>query len=127
MVTFDAPTREVCTLRRVRTNTPLQALVTLNDTVFVEASAGLAGRMATAAKEPAGQVRHGFRLALLREPDARETEQFLALYDKATRYYREHPGKARRMVGDTEGAPQLAPLAVVANAIMNLDEFVTKE
>ena len=127
LVTFDAPSREVCTLRRVRTNTPLQALVTLNDTVFVEASAGLARRMAAAAPDPAGQVRHGFRLALLREPDARETGQFVALHEKASRYYREHPGKARRMVGSAEEAPQLAPLAVVANALMNLDEFVTKE
>jgi hypothetical protein len=83
--------------------------------------------MAAAAPDPAGQVRHGFRLALLRDPDARETGQFVALHDKASRYYREHKTKARRMVGATEEAPQLAPLAVVANAIMNLDEFVTKE
>jgi hypothetical protein len=127
LVTFDAPSREVCTLRRVRTNTPLQALVTLNDTVFVEASAALARRMAAAAPDPAGQVRQGFRLALLRDPDARETGQLVALHEKARRYYRENPAKARRMVGSAEEAPQLAPLAVVANAIMNLDEFVTKE
>ena len=127
LVTFDAPSREVCVLRRVRTNTPLQALVTLNDTVFVEASAALARRMVAGAADPVGQVRQGFRLALLREPDARETEQFLALYDKAKRYYREQPRKARLMVGSAGDAPQLAPLAVVANAMLNLDEFVTKE
>jgi hypothetical protein len=127
LITFDAPSREVCTLRRVRTNTPLQALVTLNDTVFVEAAIGLARRMMAGAKDPAGQVRQGFRLALLREPDARETEKFLALHQKASRYYQEHPGKARRMIGSAEDAPQLASLAVVANALMNLDEFVTKE
>jgi hypothetical protein len=127
LVTFDAPSREVCVLRRVRTNTPLQALVTLNDTVFVEASVGLARRMVAVAADPAGQVREGFRLALLREPDARETERFLALYDKAKRYYREQPRKARLLVGSAEDALQLAPPAVVANALLNLDEFVTKE
>jgi hypothetical protein len=83
--------------------------------------------MMAGAKDPAGQVRQGFRLALLREPDARETEKFLALHQKASRYYQEHPGKARRMIGSAEDAPQLASLAVVANALMNLDEFVTKE
>ncbi len=127
MITFDAPTREVCVLRRVRTNTPLQALTTLNDTVFVEASGAMARRMAAAATDPARQVRHGFRLALLRDPDPREAAQFLALHDKATRYYREQPRKASFMAGPAEDAPQLAPLAVVANALLNLDEFVTKE
>jgi len=69
MLTFDAGSREVCTIRRVRTNTPLQALVTLNDPVFVEAAGGLAGRMIKAEGTVRERVARGFRLALTRLPD----------------------------------------------------------
>ena len=69
MTTFDAPNREICTVRRVRTNTPLQALVTLNDPVFIEAAQALARRMAAHGNSPEDQIRYGFRLCLARNPD----------------------------------------------------------
>src|SRR5207342_1210973 len=69
MATFDAPNREVCTVRRVRTNTPLQALVSLNDPVYIEAAQALARRMvAEGGNTPADRARHGFRLVLARPP-----------------------------------------------------------
>ena len=74
MTTFDAPNREVCTVRRTRTNTPLQALVTMNDPVYVEAAQALARRIAKAGATPADQARIGFRLCLARPPSATELQ-----------------------------------------------------
>src|SRR5438105_15939816 len=65
MATFDAPNREVCTVRRVRTNTPLQALVTLNDPVYIEAAQALARRiLSSGGATPVERARYGFRLCL---------------------------------------------------------------
>src|SRR5205085_715428 len=68
MTTFDAPNREVCTIRRNRTNTPLQALVTLNDPVYVEAAQGLARRMIQNGSSVSDRIRRGFELCLARQP-----------------------------------------------------------
>src|SRR5262249_4771018 len=70
LTTFDAPERTFCTVHRVRTNTPLQALVTLNDPVYVEAAQGLGRRMARAPGSTRDRVVHGFRLCLTRMPSA---------------------------------------------------------
>ena len=68
MATFDAPNRFVCNVRRTPTNTPLQALVTMNDPVYVEAAQSLARRMVKAGKEPEEKIAFGFRLCLTRPP-----------------------------------------------------------
>ena len=105
MITFDAPSREFCISRRIRTNTPLQALVTLNDPGFWEAAEALAQRVDDALPESAtlsDRVALGYRLALARD---------------AT------PDKLAALVELAEDAP----LSLVANTIMNLDEFLTKE
>ncbi|MDA0874296.1 MAG: PSD1 and planctomycete cytochrome C domain-containing protein [Bacteroidetes bacterium] len=102
MLTFDAPSREFCVSRRIRTNTPLQALVTLNDPAFWEAAEGLARRMEAAADSPAAQAALGYQLALGRPPSAATRATLTALAEEA-------------------------PLPVVANTIMNLDAFLTKE
>src|SRR5205085_10415669 len=72
LVTFDAPDRETCTVRRSRTNTPLQALVLLNDPTYVEASRKLAERMLREAYSEEDAIRLAFRLVLARQPETRE-------------------------------------------------------
>src|SRR5204863_3578251 len=74
MATFDAPNREVCTIRRDRSNTPLQALVTMNDPVYVEAAQALARRMIAAGKTPEEKLRDGFELCVSRAPHKMETD-----------------------------------------------------
>ena len=80
MTVFDAPSREVCTVRRSRTNTPLQALALLNDTIYVEAARKIAERaMSEGGAKPADRLTHAFRLAVARKP----TDAELTAYVKA--------------------------------------------
>lgn len=100
MVTFDAPSREVCTVRRDRTNSPLQALVTLNDPVYVEAAQALARRIAAGGATTADRARYGFRLCLARRPRQAELDQLTALYDKAYARYSKDAESAKLMATD---------------------------
>ena len=130
MLTFDSPSREFCVSRRVRTNTPLQALVTLNDPAFLEAAAGLAQRMAGPApvwKDVDHYLERGYRLALARAPDAASVGVLRTLYQQALDHYRGHPDDGETLGGPAAGGPEQAALIVVANAILNLDAFVTKD
>jgi len=131
---FDAPSREVCWERRARTNTPLQALATLNDKVFVECSAALARRMImevpTNERERAF---YGFRLCVARMPTSQELEQLLKLYRERLNSYRKDPAAARALVNGAIPAPagefadaELAAWTVIANVLLNLDETITK-
>ena len=133
MATFDAPNREVCTVRRSRTNTPLQALVTLNDPVYVEASQALARRMAGAGKERPDKIRLGVKLCLSRDPSEREVERLGRLYDDAYSRFAWDAEKARKMatepLGPAPDGSDLADLAawtVVANVLLNLDETLMR-
>lgn len=134
MATFDAPNREVCTVRRTRTNTPLQALVTLNDPVYIEAAQALARRMITAGgKTPAERLSFGFRLCLSRPPHPTEATRLLKLYEDALQRYTKNPADAQKMATDPLGAPpadmniaELAALTVVGNVLFNLDETLMK-
>ena len=92
LAAFDAPNREVCTLRRDRTNTPLQALVTLNDPVYIEAAQGLARRMAAASGSVADKVRHGFRLCVARPPSDTELNRLVQLFEAARPRFAQVPG-----------------------------------
>jgi len=131
MAAFDAPNREVCTIRRPRTNTPLQALVTLNDPVYVEAAQSLARRMVRegGSTDPERVIR-GFRLVLARHPSAVEVDRLVRLHAEALADYREKPEEARKLATEPLGAPpadlgdlpELAAWTVVANVILNLDE-----
>ena len=138
MTTFDAPNREVCTVRRPRTNTPLQALVTLNDPVFVEASQALARRMlreSAADGLRAGTAeqcaRRGFRLVLARQPLLTEVERLIVLQAQARQAFEHDMESAKKMATDPIGEvprdlhvdiADLAAWTVVANVILNLDE-----
>jgi len=133
MTTFDAPNREVCVVRRSRTNTPLQALVTLNDPVYVEAAQGLARRIAAAGGDRDAKIRQGFRLALSRDPTEAESGRLVRLHESALAGFRADPEAARKMATDPLGpAPagsdpaDLAAWTVVGNVLLNLDEMLMK-
>src|SRR5437667_12416135 len=82
MATFDAPSREICTMRRISTNTPLQAFVTLNDPVYVEAAQALARRIVREGGSGIeDRARCGLRLCLVRSPDHRQVDELVALYN----------------------------------------------
>ena len=120
-LTFDAPDRLLCTARRSTTNTPLQALVTLNDPVFMECAAALAARV-----EKEGdlkqQISAAFELATGAAPGAKDVDDLAALHEAALAEYR-GDAKLTKALG---GTPGKAALAVVANAILNLDSVLTK-
>ncbi len=125
LTTFDSPSREFCVTRRIDTNTPLQALVTLNDPVYIEAAHTLAERMAEAAPDKMEeQIKAGYRLAMVREIDPAKLHDLQLLYKQALDHFQNDPEAALKMTGKKN--IKLATLTVVANAIMNLDEFITK-
>jgi hypothetical protein len=133
--TFDAPDREKCTARRTLTNTPLQALVLLNDPTYVEAARALAGRILTeGGKEPGSRIRFGFRLATARRPATQEVRVLVAIARQELTQYRHDHDAARKLleVGEsrTDAAldpSELAAWTTVASIILNLDETITKE
>lgn len=122
-VTFDAPARDTCTVRRIPTNLPLQALVTLNDPVYVECAQQLA-RWAQSgdATSPETAIRRALQRALLHEPNVSDVKAMVSLYERSLEHFSAHPELA------TSLAPSAAEaaLTVVASAILNLDEFLTK-
>ncbi len=128
MLIFDAPSREFCVARRTRTNTPLQALTVLNDTVFTEVSIALAKRMVNEGKDDVKhQIAQGYNIALCHPPDSTTLDALLDLFQKSSAFYKNNPDKATEMAGTLENADKIAPLTLVASAIINQDEFLTKE
>lgn len=126
MVMFDGPSREVCTSRRVRTNTPLQALVTLNDSSFVVAARHLAPLMIAHSANVGEQIDNGYERLMYR-PIAQSKRAVLEkLYAEALTYYKAHPDEAVLLVADDRVKPETAAMTVVANALLNLDETITK-
>ncbi|HKD36104.1 MAG TPA: DUF1553 domain-containing protein, partial [Pirellulales bacterium] len=95
-MSFDAPSREYCVVRRPRTNTPLQALALLNDPVYIESAQALARRMMTESPsaDPAARLDRGFRFCLARSPQPGETSRLLALYDEELTHFRSDPKAA---------------------------------
>ncbi len=131
-MTFDATSREYCTVRRVRTNTPLQALVTLNDDAFFEGARALAARvLREAGSSDAHRATYAFRLAAARTPAPGEVSRILASYAEQLARFRGDPAAARSVVADYAvtgfDAAEQAAWTLVANAILNLDETLTKE
>ncbi len=134
MTTFDAPSRELCTVRRINTNTPLQALVTMNDPAFVEMSQALARRMIKEGGTTLnGRLARGLELALIRPAQPAEVNVLAKLYEARRSYYSTHADEALKFATDPLGpAPNgsdiadLAALTAVGNVILNLDEFITR-
>jgi hypothetical protein len=134
MALFDAPNREVCTAKRARTNTPLQALALMNDTQYVEAARALAQRTM---KECPGTVEEriawAFRLATSRKPSEQEAAVLKKLYEAQLEDYKQKPETAKELVSHGESPRdesldvcELAAWTTVASTILNLDETVTK-
>lgn len=122
-LTFDQPTREVCVARRLRTNTPLQALVTLNDPVYVESAVALAARMRREGGEDLRkQITRGYELACGSAPDKKSLTMLLDLHQRSLVRYEREPELAKKLAA----TPADAALALVANAILNLDSALTK-
>ncbi|WP_165227533.1 PSD1 and planctomycete cytochrome C domain-containing protein [Aquisphaera insulae] len=134
MATFDAPSRELCAIKRVRTNTPLQAFVTLNDPVYVEAAQALARRVVReGGSSPEDRIRYGLKLCLGRPPRDEQVEPLAALYR----------GERARFDGDTPAAIELSTVPLgplpsgmepadlaawttIANVLLNLDGVLTR-
>ena len=135
LITFDAPDREKCAARRTVTNTPLQALVLLNDPTYVEASRALAEKMIReGGSDPARRVRYAFRLATGRDPQPKEVQVLRDIESAELAEYRRHKDAALKLVGVGESkfdanvdASELAAWTAVASTILNLDETITRE
>jgi len=131
--TFDAPNRETCVIRRDRSNTPLQAFVTLNDPVFIEASQALARRLMKEASTDEARLRRAYVLCLAREPDAAEVTTLQTLLARSLQEYRADTKLAEQMATQPLGPadkgtdlPALAAWTAVSSVIMNLDEFLMR-
>ncbi len=128
-MTFDGVAREVCTSRRIRTNTPLQALVTLNDDSYIEMARHFAYRMQKeGGREIPQQISKGFEPATGRAPAEKNVQAMMKLYNESLSHFQKDKDKTCEMVGimDEHNTPETAALVVVANAMLNLDELITK-
>ena len=132
--TFDAPNREVCTVRRGRTNTPLQAFVTLNDPVFVEAAQALARKIVSeGGQSDASRLEFAYRLLLSRGPSAAESPRLIRLLADARAGFSSDRERALKMATDPIGplpnggdSIELASWSSVANVLLNLDEVLMR-
>lgn len=129
MVTFDGMPRVLCTARRIRTNTPLQALVTLNDSAYLDMARHFARRMKEeGGSDLAGQLKKGYAIATYRPLQENKMKVFEALYRKAYAEFSRDTLRTKQMLGRPDEQPDArsAALVVVANAILNLDELIMK-
>jgi len=134
MVSFDATSREICTVKRENTSTPLQALVLLNDTQYFEAARFLAQRL----KQEKGttleeQLINGFRLVTSRFPKQQELDILLNQYKRQLSHFKKHPQEAKKIiqVGDKKADSnlnftELGALTIVANTLLNHTESYYK-
>jgi hypothetical protein len=134
MTTFDAPSRETCTVRRVRTNTPLQAFVTMNDPVYVECAQALARRIVREGGKTA-EERAGFalRLCLCRPAAPEQVKQVVALFQSEEAHYRKDAKAAQALATEPLGPllagmdpAEMAAWTVVANVLLNMDGVMVK-
>ncbi len=129
MITFDGVARNVCTSRRIRTNTPLQALTTLNDSAYIDMARHFALRLKKeAGNDISRQIQKGYEIATYHEIDHNSLQALLNLYNMASGKFKNDPEKTCMMVGEIgpNTNTETAALVVVANAILNLDEVVTR-
>ena len=134
MATFDAPNREICVARRISTNTPLQAFVTLNDPAYVEMAQALSRRMVNEAGDVLDdQLAHGLKLARLETPTSEQIAPLRELYESELAHYQHHKTEARELADDPliplaqeSNFAKMAAVTVVANVLLNLDAVMMK-
>ena len=133
MTVFDAPDRETCLVRRSRTNTPLQALVLLNDPTYVEAARKLAERVLLGAGDDVARIDLACRIVLARPPQTAEQQELLQLVAAGRKHFAAEPAAAAelRKVGRAAADPQipddeLAAWSSAMSVLLNLDEAITR-
>jgi hypothetical protein len=134
MSTFDAPSREACSLRRERTNTPLQALLMLNDPQYFEAARALAARVLTEGGETdESRVVHMLRLCTARQPHEKTVSELTSLLVDERTVYKDDVESAKKLIAVGGAASdksldpiELAAWTMLANVVLNLDEVVSK-
>jgi mono/diheme cytochrome c family protein len=135
MLVFDSPNGDFSCARRVRSNTPLQALTTLNDTVFVEAAQALAMRIwKNGGADDRSKMNYAFRLCVSREPDQFEMQKLIELLEDQKKYFEGRTSTAvyvavtdpNRMPDDVD-LHKVAPWTMIARVLLNMDETITKE
>jgi hypothetical protein len=134
MAAFDAPSREICSVRRTRTNTPLQAFVTLNDPVYVEAAQAMARRIVReGGTSVEDRVRYALKLALGRPPQSEQVARLAELYESELGRYRNDARAALALATEPLGPlpegmdpAELAAWTTVANVLLNLDAVLTR-
>ena len=133
MLLFDAPSREVCTVRRGNTNTPLQALALMNEVTYVEASKKFAEQIMKYSINSSDRIAWAFRRATARAPKKDELELLVNGYKRRLAMFKAEPDSARKLLGQGESLVdpnlnqlELASLVTVANVILNLDELINK-
>jgi hypothetical protein len=135
MMTFDAPDRETCTIRRARTNTPLQALVLMNDPTYLEASRKLAERVLKSGSDKDDvRLARLYRFVLCRDPQAAESTTLLPFLGKSRERFQAAPEKAKQLLkigaspcDEKLDATELATWTALCSLVLNLDETITKE
>jgi hypothetical protein len=127
MIMFDGSSREVCLSRRIRTNTPLQALVTLNDSVYVEASIALARRILKTTTKTDARIDAGYQLLTCKAIPEKKLTILRNLHDEAFQIYRADETGCKKITQSDTADPALAAMTIVATAMLNLDEVIMKE
>ena len=133
MEIFDATTREVCQIRRITTNTPLQALVTLNDPVYVEASIAMAAAWLSQSHSDIDRIRKGFESLMIRPIETPELDRLEKLLERARTYFKESPDAAKALLSDYPleldkdlDPKEIAAWSMLTSTLLNLDEFLTR-
>jgi hypothetical protein len=134
MLIFDAPNREICTVSRSRTNTPLQALSLMNEVTFVEAARKLGERMLkNDAGTPEGKLAYGFRLVTGRIPADSELRVLVSGWREDVAYFQSHPDEAIQLqrhgdsVAESGVSAEVAAYMLSGNVLLNLDECIMRE
>jgi outer membrane lipoprotein-sorting protein len=131
---FDTSSRQVCTVRQARTNTPLHALILMNDVTFVEAARVWAERLLKTDQTPESRLAFAFRQATARSPSPTEQKVIVAGHQRVLKQYQADPAAAEKLVSMGEYArdkslnvSEHAAMTAMVNMILNLDEVITKE